>query len=97
MVTLSARLRVVHWSQSLDHVVALFGSTYRNLFSYGILLLMLVVRPNGLFSSKRQLPPEPLTGTFIPNKRRIKLPPWLVIGGAFVCYALVCVVLRFRA
>jgi len=72
--------------------VAIFGSTYRNLFTYGILLLMLVLRPNGLFSSKRQLPPEPLTGTFIPNKRRIKLPPWLVISGAALALAFPLVV-----
>ncbi|HVU13296.1 MAG TPA: ABC transporter permease [Phototrophicaceae bacterium] len=62
--------------------VAIFGSTYRDLFAYAILLLMLILRPNGLFSRKRQLPPEPLTGTFIPNKRGIRLPYWVVIVGA---------------
>ncbi len=30
--------------------VALFGSSYRNLFAYVLLLAILVLRPNGLFS-----------------------------------------------
>ena len=45
--------------------VGLFGSSYRNLFAFVLLLLMLVLRPNGLFASGRGTPPEPLTGTFI--------------------------------
>jgi branched-chain amino acid transport system permease protein len=40
--------------------VALFGSSYRNLFAFALLLLILVLRPNGLFASARQMPPEPL-------------------------------------
>ena len=45
--------------------VALFGTSYRNLFAFVLLVLVLVLRPNGLFASARQAPPEPLTGTFI--------------------------------
>ena len=53
--------------------VGLFGSSYRNLFAFVLLLIMLVLRPNGLFAGSRSIPPEPLTGTFIAPSR-----PWLV-------------------
>jgi branched-chain amino acid transport system permease protein len=59
--------------------VALFGSSYRNLFAFALLLLILVLRPNGLFASARQAPPEPLTGTFIAPSRAIRVPPWVVV------------------
>lgn len=72
--------------------VAAFGSTYRNLFAYLILILMLVFRPNGLFSRKRQLPPEPLTGTFIPNNRRVRIPQPILIGASVVALGLPLVV-----
>lgn len=58
--------------------VALFGSSYRNLFAFALLLMILVLRPNGLFASARQAPPEPLTGTFIAPSRALRLPPWLI-------------------
>jgi branched-chain amino acid transport system permease protein len=58
--------------------VALLGSTYRNLFAFVILLGVLVVRPTGLFGARRALPPEPLTGTFVPSSQPVRLPPWLV-------------------
>jgi branched-chain amino acid transport system permease protein len=58
--------------------VALFGSSYRNLFSFALLLLILVLRPNGLFASPRSAPPEPMTGTFIAPSRAVRVPPWAV-------------------
>ena len=58
--------------------VAIFGATYRNLFAFVILIAILVIRPAGLFTKKRQLPPEPLTGTFTPNNKLVRIPPWLV-------------------
>lgn len=59
--------------------VSLFGSSYRNLFAFVILIGVLVLRPNGLFSRNRQAPPEPLTGTFITSQRPITLPWWAVV------------------
>ena len=53
--------------------VALFGSSYRNLFAFVLLLVMLVLRPNGLFAPRRSTPPEPLTGTFVAPSR-----PWTI-------------------
>ena len=41
--------------------VALFGTSYRDLFAFGLLIVFLVWRPNGLFSANRALPPEPMT------------------------------------
>ena len=59
--------------------VAIFGATYRNLFAFVILIAVLVVRPNGLFSNKRRTAPEPLTGTFITKGRPVRIPAWAVI------------------
>ncbi|MBV9537353.1 MAG: branched-chain amino acid ABC transporter permease, partial [Acidisphaera sp.] len=58
--------------------VALFGSSYRNLFAFVLLLAILVLRPEGLFTRRRNLPPEPLTGTFIAPSRPVALPRWAV-------------------
>jgi branched-chain amino acid transport system permease protein len=58
--------------------VALFGSSYRNLFSFALLLLILVLRPNGLFASAHATPPEPLTGTLITPSVPVRVPPWVV-------------------
>ena len=58
--------------------VALFGSSYRNLFAFVLLLLILVLKPEGLFTRRRSAPPEPLTGTFIAPSRPVTLPRWVV-------------------
>jgi branched-chain amino acid transport system permease protein len=58
--------------------VALFGSGYRNLFAFLILIGVLVLRPNGLFGGRRGLPPEPLTSTFNTTRRPLRVPPWAV-------------------
>lgn len=60
--------------------IALFGSSYRNLFAFALLILILVAAPNGLFQRRRDLPPEPLTGTFIARSRPLRLPPALIAG-----------------
>ena len=57
--------------------VALLGASYRNLFAFAILLGVLVLRPGGLFGSRRGLPPEPLTGTFVAPNRALRIPGWL--------------------
>jgi branched-chain amino acid transport system permease protein len=67
--------------------VALFGTSYRNLFAFLLLISVLVLRPNGLFANARQAPPEPLTGTFIAPSRPVRLPPWAVLI-AFAVFAL---------
>ena len=66
--------------------VALFGSSYRNLFAFVILLAILVLRPEGLFARSRSTPPEPMTGTFIAPSRPIRIPP-VAIGAAVAVLA----------
>jgi branched-chain amino acid transport system permease protein len=58
--------------------IALFGASYRNLFAFTILILILVAAPSGLFSRRRELPPEPLTGTFTARSRPVTLPGWVL-------------------
>ncbi len=61
--------------------IALFGASYRNLFAFAILILVLVLRPGGLFGGRVRAM-EPLTGTFIARSRRVRLPPWLIVAVA---------------
>ena len=58
--------------------IALFGSSYRNLFAFALLILILVAAPNGLFSRRRDLAPEPMTGTFVARSLPVRLPPTLI-------------------
>lgn len=60
--------------------IALFGTSYRNLFAFVLLVVVLVLRPNGLFASARQTPPEPMTGTFIAPSKPFVLQPRVLIG-----------------
>ncbi|MGY3368666.1 branched-subunit amino acid ABC-type transport system permease component [Bradyrhizobium sp. GM2.4] len=64
--------------------VAVFGTSYRNLFAFLLLVVVLVLRPNGLFASARQAPPEPLTGTFIAPSRPVWIPRWALLIAAVV-------------
>ncbi len=68
--------------------VALFGSSYRNLFAFVLLLLMLVLRPNGLFAGRRSTPPELLTGTFIAPSRPWSIPSPVIALAILVAAAL---------
>lgn len=64
--------------------VALLGTSYRNLFAFILLIAILVLRPNGLFASRRQLPPEPMTGTFVAPSKPVATPlPLVAAAGAF--------------
>ncbi|VVE69939.1 ABC transporter permease [Pandoraea captiosa] len=67
--------------------VGLLGSSYRNLFAYVLLIVVLVWRPNGLFSHAASRAPEPLTGTFIAPSRPVVIRArWW--GAAFIVAAL---------
>ena len=54
--------------------IAAFGTSYRNLFAFVVMILILVLKPNGIFSRGRGLPPEPLTGTFIAPSAPVRIP-----------------------
>lgn len=64
--------------------VAALGTTYRNLFTFAILIGVLVFRPTGLFGLRRSMPPEPLTGTFVANSKPVRVPPALVLAAALI-------------
>ncbi|MBV8391955.1 MAG: ABC transporter permease [Alphaproteobacteria bacterium] len=64
--------------------IALFGTSYRNLFAFVLLIVVLVLRPNGLFASRRQTPPEPMTGTFIAPSKPVRIPNAALLGIAIV-------------
>jgi branched-chain amino acid transport system permease protein len=72
--------------------IALLGTSYRNLFAFILLVLILAVRPNGILASARQLPPEPMTGTFIAPSRPLTLPRW-AIGLVIAAFALLPLVI----
>ena len=73
-------------SESLG--VAAFGSSARTLVAFALLLAALVLRPQGVFSwKKRSLPPEPLTGTFLPASKAVRVPVSVALG--FLCLAAV--------
>jgi branched-chain amino acid transport system permease protein len=68
--------------------IAVFGTSYRNLFAFVVMILVLVLKPNGLFSRGRRLPPEPLTGTFIAPSAPVQLAAPLVIALVVLALAL---------
>ena len=68
--------------------VALFGASYRNLFAFALLLIVLVAKPQGLFTRRRAVPPEPMTGTFIAASRPFPVPRWAIWVGIAVAVLL---------
>jgi branched-chain amino acid transport system permease protein len=68
--------------------IAIFGTSYRNLFAFVVMLLILVLRPNGIFSRLRRLPAEPLTGTFIAPSAPANIPAAVVVGIALLALLL---------
>jgi branched-chain amino acid transport system permease protein len=68
--------------------IAVFASSYRNLFAFVILILILVFRPNGLFHRGRGLPPEPMTGTFVSPSRVLPIPKPLILVVVFAAAVL---------
>ena len=72
--------------------IAAFGTSYRNLFAFVVMILILVLKPNGIFSRGRSLPPEPLTGTFIAPSAPIRIPTLPVVTLAVAALALPLVV-----
>jgi branched-chain amino acid transport system permease protein len=75
--------------------IALLGTSYRNLFAFILLIVILALRPNGLFASARQLPPEPMTGTFIAPSRPLRIPRWALAAAVVAFAALPFVIHQF--
>src|SRR6478752_1141732 len=60
-----------------------FGDTAREIIVFVILIVVLIVRPGGLFGKVPLISSEPLTGTFLGKGRPIRIPRW-VWPAAFV-------------
>lgn len=56
--------------------VSWFGDGAHDLITFGSLLIILILRPQGLLGSKVDVKAEPLTGTFMAGGRPIQLPWW---------------------
>ena len=65
---------------------------FENVAPYVVMILVLVLKPNGIFSRGRSLPPEPLTGTFIAPSAPLRIPVWLVVTLAVAALVLPVVV-----
>ncbi len=68
--------------------IALFGTTYRNLFAFVLLIVFLVLKPNGLFGGRKSIEAEPMTGSFIAPGRAIRVPRALVAALTIAAFAL---------
>ena len=53
-----------------------FGGGFRDLFIFGAFLLVLLLRPHGLFGARHAVVAEPMTGTFLGAGRPIRLAWW---------------------
>src|SRR5262249_44288318 len=72
--------------------IAIFGTSYRNLFAFVVMVLILVLKPNGIFSRGRRLPPEPLTAIFIAPSAPLPVPTPVVIVAVLIALALPLIV-----
>lgn len=56
--------------------ISFFGDGVRDLITFGVLLVVLVLRPGGLFGKVPLVSAEPMTGTFLGTGRPIRLRRW---------------------
>ncbi|MAQ85650.1 MAG: ABC transporter permease [Maritimibacter sp.] len=68
--------------------IGFFGASYRDLFAFAVLLLMLLFKPNGIFARARERVAEPMTGTFVTQSKPVNIQ-WWVTAGLVVIAALV--------
>ncbi|WOP19698.1 ABC transporter permease [Raineyella sp. LH-20] len=66
-----------------------FGDSAREIITFAILIVVLIVRPGGLLGKVPLISTEPLTGTFLGKGRPLQLPRWvwpaaLVVGGLVI-------------
>ncbi len=66
-----------------------FGDSAREIITFAILIVVLIVRPGGLLGKVPLISTEPLTGTFLGKGRPLRIPRWvwpalLVVGGLVV-------------
>jgi branched-chain amino acid transport system permease protein len=69
--------------------IYVFGDPARQIFTFAILVLVLIVRPGGLLGKVPLISTEPLTGTFLGRGRPIRIPRWgwlalAIVGGVLI-------------
>jgi branched-chain amino acid transport system permease protein len=69
--------------------IQLFGDTAREIITFVILIVVLIVRPGGLLGKVPLISSEPLTGTFLGKGRPLRIPRWVwpiafVVGGIVI-------------
>ena len=57
--------------------ISLWGAGVDNLITFGILLVVLWIRPGGLLGKRPVITAEPMTGTFLGRGRPIPLKRWV--------------------
>ncbi|WP_028924021.1 ABC transporter permease [Pseudonocardia acaciae] len=75
--------------------VFLWGDGVRDLITFGVLFLVLVVRPGGLLGRVPALASEPMTGTFLSGGREIRVRWWQAAVAVAVAAALPLVADRY--
>lgn len=68
-----------------------WGDGVRDLITFCVLILVLVVRPSGLLGRRHTIGAEPLTGTFLGGGHPIALPRWaqIVVVGLAIAFPFV--------
>ncbi|WP_028933914.1 ABC transporter permease [Pseudonocardia spinosispora] len=69
--------------------ISWWGDGVRDLLTFGVLIVVLVLRPGGLLGKLPTIPAEPMTGTFLSAGREIRLRWWQ--GGLLLVLAAVAV------
>lgn len=69
--------------------IYLLGGAWDQIIVFAVLVVVLVVRPGGLFGKVPLLASEPLTGTFLGKGRPYRIPRWvwpvlIVLGGVVI-------------
>lgn len=81
--------------------VAYFGDSARQLITFGVLLLVLWIRPGGLLGRVPAVTAEPLTGTFFGSGKPLRISPWLTavlaVAGVALAFVTTDYVLRVAA
>lgn len=65
-----------------------WGDGVRDLITFGVLLIVLVLKPSGILGKAPKVSAEPLTGTFLGSGRPIRIPWWAGLAVIAVAVAL---------
>lgn len=75
--------------------ISLWGDGVRDLITFGVLILVLVLRPGGLLGRVPVLSAEPMTGTFLAAGREIRVRWWWALPAVVLAAALPLVANRY--